>query len=272
MDKLDIYTFGRQLITTRDLDPVYVVLQETKLPINKLCDWLLAYWCFYHMGTACWIAEAKTVPMYWRNMLTAAGSKEYPRGTERRHFRGEQAIKAVTELSGKVPRELVDYLAWGNNVRLPYPTLSEVMGRVKELRGFGEWIAFKVADMLERLNFGPIIFKSDDVFSMFEAPREGAKMLAEAEGKQLPDEKATYTWAYNQIYRKLGILKAPPRNERRINIQEIETILCKWKSHMNGHYPVGKDVHEVQKALELFQTRSPLARQLLQAGSASKLW
>lgn len=271
MDKLDIYTFGRQLITTRDLDPVYVVLFEAKLQKEELCKWLLAYWCFYHMGTACWITEAKTLPMYWRNMLVAAGTKDYPRGSERRHFRGEQATKAVTELTSKVPVSLVDYLAWGKDKNKP-PILSEVMNRVKELRGFGEWIAFKVADMLERLGFASIKFERDDVFSMFEAPREGAKLLAEVEGKQLPTERDIYTWAYNQLYRKLGVLKAPPTYERRINIQEIETILCKWKSHMNGHYPPGKDVHEVQKALELFQGRSPLAVRLLKAGTASKLW
>ena len=36
---------------------------------------------------------------------------------------------------------------------------------------------------------------------------------------------------------------------RRVNIQEVETILCKWKSHMNGHYPLSNDVDEIQHGL-----------------------
>jgi len=44
--------------------------------------------------------------------------------------------------------------------------------------------------------------------------------------------------------------KAPPWFDRPLNIQEAETILCKYKSHTHGHYPVGKDVAAVKKALE----------------------
>ena len=35
-----------------------------------------------------------------------------------------------------------------------------------------------------------------------------------------------------------------------MNIQEVETVLCKWKSHMNGHYPLWNDIHDVNTGLE----------------------
>ena len=37
---------------------------------------------------------------------------------------------------------------------------------------------------------------------------------------------------------------------RRVNVQEVETIFCKYKSHLKGHYPVGKDSEEIRHALE----------------------
>ncbi|GAG17632.1 unnamed protein product, partial [marine sediment metagenome] len=32
-------------------------------------------------------------------------------------------------------------------------------------------------------------------------------------------------------------------------LQEVETVLCKWKSHMNGCYPMGKDTREITEGL-----------------------
>jgi hypothetical protein len=91
--------------------------------------------------------------------------------------------------------------------------------------------------------------------------------MAERHGPATYD---VYLWAYNQLRQHLGKYKAPPRFERAINIQEIETILCKWKSHMNGHYKVGKDTHEIHEALK--ETSGTTAQTLLKAGSKGGLW
>jgi hypothetical protein len=56
---------------------------------------------------------------------------------------------------------------------------------------------------------------------------------------------------------------APPSGNRMCGLQEIETILCKWKSHINGHYPVGNDVREIRHALVAWEMRSKTAARLL---------
>jgi hypothetical protein len=122
-----------------------------------------------------------------------------------------------------------------------------VTERVTKWVGFGPWIAFKVADMIERLEIFPVSFSPMDIFNMFAPPRKGAELMAEMYG---PHSGTTpYLWAYNQLIGQLGTLKAPPRFERRINIQEIETVLCKFHSHTHGRYPVGKDIEEIHKGL-----------------------
>jgi hypothetical protein len=42
---------------------------------------------------------------------------------------------------------------------------------------------------------------------------------------------------------------APPRHDRPVGVQEVETCLCKYKSYVNGHYPIGKDSRELRHAL-----------------------
>jgi hypothetical protein len=275
-ETLSVFDFGKQLIESKDLDPVYVMLWNAKLEQGTLCDWLVAYWCFYHVGTASWVVDngKSSGDQYWSALLEAASTAEHPRSSERRHFRGQQAVKAVLELRSRrlTCSELVAQLSGPVNDWPPYttpqaaPSLATVVDRVKQLRGFGDWIAFKVADMLERLDMCPVNFSPSDVLTMYEAPREGAELVrAEYE---LPK---VYPNVYNFLISRLGHLKAPPRYERPINIQEVETILCKWKSHLNGHYKVGKDIAEVKHGLERYK-HCPTAKILWVGGRTGGMW
>ena len=56
---LSVYDFGAQLLETKDLDPVYVMLHEADLGKPTLYRWLIAYWAFYHCGTAAWASNAR---------------------------------------------------------------------------------------------------------------------------------------------------------------------------------------------------------------------
>jgi hypothetical protein len=258
-DKLDVVEFGRQLVTTGDLDPVYVALYGAELEPSKLRQWLLAYWCFYSCGTASWIVDQ---PRFWNGMMKAAESKEYPRGTERRHFRGELAVSSVRALFSTAchctlgrdtsPTDALFYqLTLPNSAEEPL-TLAEVMKRVGAWRGFGPWIAFKVADMLERLGLAAIDFSDSDAF-LFDSPREGAALVVERYGpKGFPLVTTPEAWALAYLGRNLGTLPAPPRAERLLNGQEYETILCKWKAHLSGHYAVGHDIAEIRESLLRF--------------------
>src|SRR6188768_3254002 len=101
----DVYTFGRQLIETQDLDPLYVALYQGKvdglLTEDQLKRWVFAYWCFYHAGFASYASE-RSGPAYWGVMERAAVNitkppvgERWPRAAERRHFRGQKAIDSV---------------------------------------------------------------------------------------------------------------------------------------------------------------------------------
>jgi len=276
MDHLLVEDFGQQLLSTGDLDPVYVALY--KMDQDWMWDpgqdkrWLIAYWMFYNCGVASYLSELRGLE-YWEAAMTAAENIEdappggrWPRGKERRHFRGEAATTAVRALTikyGATPEAMVDY-CWA-------PTLREVTQRVQSHAQFGPWIGFKVADMLERILGLPVAFNDAEVM-MFKDPTKAALMVWNAwdvQGK-LPQprtmtdkERVTYVAQRLTNYFRDHWTFAPPRHNRSVNIQEVETILCKWKSHCNGHYPVGNDIHEIAVGTAPWAKVSPTAEAFL---------
>jgi hypothetical protein len=235
--KLNVFDFGRALVSSGDLDPVYILLVESNLEGLRLKRFLLAYWCFYHLGTASWIVDQKD---FKEAMMKAAKSKDYKRGSERRHFRGENAINSVRFLNRNTVAGLFKPL-------LKEQTAISCMWKVESWVGFGPWIAFKVADMLERLDLVYIEFEINSL-KLFSSPKLGAFALRDRIRKSVTDDEAC-EWAIDIICNRLKKLKAPPWEDRPIGIQEAETILCKWKSYIGGRYHIGEDIQFVHKSL-----------------------
>jgi hypothetical protein len=261
---LDIRTFGDALIRTRDLDPLYVGLVGAALPRDQLARYLLAYACFYHCGSAAWLSQCEG-DHYWRVMRTAAVNEISPRevggltaerwsrAAERRHFRGEKCVRAVEWLRNEYerPENPITSLLnapMGALIGQFAGTLTEkvVMGRVQEWPLFGPWIAFKCADMLERVWGAPIAFDRN-LGLMYEEPRAALQMLIDDPAD--PERYNTRADAYNDLLDTFSRRPAPPAGDRMCGPQEVETVLCKWKSHVGGHYWVGKDIHEQRAAL-----------------------
>lgn len=272
MKSLTLIEFGDALLRTRDLDPVYVAIHEARISGPQLPQLLTAYWCFYHLGAAAYIAEAKTPKEFWSRMMQAATNENppkpkpgerWPRAAERRHFRGDQAISAVAELSHRY-RSATDFVSY---IYRPadhtIPSFGSVSARAREHRGFGEWIAFKIADMGERVLGFEINFSNCEL-GIYKDPRQGAALawvtsLAPEQPTANPQSPWTYPITDDELSLVLTYLighwrvkktKAPPRGDRLVNVQEIETILCKYKSYYKGHYHVGKDIAEVGHGLE----------------------
>jgi hypothetical protein len=258
---MNIYEFGEQLLKTNDLDPVYVMLHEARLDRRLLRHWLLAYWGFYHVGTASWITEQ---PDYWTAFEQAAGSKDWPRCHERRHFRGANAAKSTAWLRKRGVDALFQPLI---GIEAP---LADVMKYVQTWVGFGPWIAFKVADMLERLSLAKIKFNNAAMF-LFDSPRDGAALMWELDGGKETSAEVKQIWAVDRLTDHFKSVKAPPRYDRPVNAQEAETILCKFKSYQGGHYRIGEDIEATRRGLLRF-AKCRLSQRLLAAGKISGLW
>lgn len=262
MARLGIIEFGDLLLQSGDLDPVYIMLWEARLPKPQLAKWLIAYWCLYHVGVASVLSEKED---FWGALRKAVPGTRYPRGTERRHFRGDLARASVECLAAyeTSPYDLIASLVPEGG-----GTLDDVLEALDDWKGFGPWIGFKIGDMLERLDLAEVEFHLCHVFNLYKTPEKGAALMAK--DKNLPLEKAV-RWAVDRLMVHFDRYSAPPSHNRTVNLQEIETILCKWKSHMGGHYLVGKDTREIREALITYG-RCRTAQKLLKAGEKGLLW
>jgi hypothetical protein len=275
-DKMTIEHFGDHLLRSQDLDPVYTMLYEATLDQELLYRWLLAYGMCYSAGCTSWLSERKgekfwdAMEVYATNEVPTPISTRWPRGRERRHFRGKAGQKAVAEMRERYPRP-EDAIAYITAPGTPHPVLSpngeltcnEVMSRVQEWPLHGPWIGFKMADLVDRVLGIPVDFTGTDVV-FFDSPKKAAKQWFQQVRPEVTFERdGTYVMeACVHLMQVFGERLAPPRFERKLKLNEIETILCKWGSHMNWHYPVGIDTKELVEALEPWQHVSPTAWEL----------
>ena len=233
--------WGRKLILTNDHDPLYVGLTSWDVKGARLRRFMLAYWCCYSVG-ASWFISQQSGSRFWDMLEKAAANVEpsplggrWPRAHERRHWRGQKCVDSVTALMGrfKHPEEAVISLEG-------YRTLKQVEKAVADWPQFGPWIAFKIADMLERV-LGCGVKFPEEIITLYKDPREGAEMAREVLG--LADTQAVVA---DMLDAYAGMV-APGfcRDSARLcNIQEVETVLCKWKSARKGHYFIGKDTRD----------------------------
>lgn len=247
--KLDVVSFGRTLFETGDLDPVYVALNGAQLSQEQLHRWLVAYWLFYSAAFAGWASE-RSGGSFWQALgeaaenttITPVGGR-WPRGAERRHFRGTVAPKAVSMLQkryGANPGGLVDYLASGDL------TVAAIMARAKEHYLFGGWIAFKIADMLDAVCGVPVVQDDLEVF-LYDTPRNS--ILDKWQGGLLPIQATSAEEALLAAMYWLGEqlcdCRIPHKPQSRPDWFSLETVWCKHGSHVGGHYPLFKDTREL---------------------------
>lgn len=256
--RLTLDSFSRILLETGDLDPAYIALWRMRdlagMTQATRARWLVAYWCLYHVGAASYLAEQED---FWGGLLQAAQNEKpaptggrWPRGRERRHWRGKNAIRCADQLAQRYaePLDFVNYL-------LQESTAAGIIRRAKQHHSFGLWIGFKMADMLERCWPAPVDFTAAEVF-VFDTPAKAAWELWVQRGLPQGDP---LQFACEWLAEKLQDFAAPPRYDRALGLQEFETCLCKWKSHTGGHYPLFNDINELLQAGEEWCGVSSLA-------------
>ncbi len=260
---MQVQEFGTALVQRGDLDPIYLMLNGGGLDSATVRRWSLAYWMFYHAGVASRIAEGK--PKQFWSLVQQAQEEKWPRGTERRHFKGAQSQKAINELRGAyntAEQAVADLIGPHEIGAMPFLHLWQ---RAQRWRGFGPWIAFKMCDMTDAVLGIPVDFSRAGPY-LFDDPVKGAVWVhaqelghddsGNVEGLKNFHASLTPSERLECLYKVLAEmpswfkgLTAPHAPHRALGVQEFETILCKYKSHLNGHYPVGKDTKEILHGL-----------------------
>ena len=246
--------FGADLILTYDLDPIYPMVVAADMDDDMRKRWCLAYWCFYHAGVSSVVAERSS--KYFYEEMRSQVTNKCPRGMERRYFYGNLAWNTIEGLDNfGSPEQVVDMMTLQSDFQSANVT-------IQEFYGFGSWIAWKIADMADRVLQIELDF-SDTNLNMYKDPKQGAAYILKGDKHDHIDEWEL-EWVVNWMEDEFAGLLAPPFQDRPINIQEVETVLCKYKAHCFGFYPYGNDTIHVAKALpgwgDLAQSMIPVLR------------
>lgn len=251
--KIELLPFARQLILSGDLDPVYLGVQACKFDRLESARWLIAYWCFYHSGVACHLCHFDG-PVFWDKMLIAAANTvaapndigRWPRGAERRHFRGNAAVDAVNALREQYsrPESMLEFLVGGRM------SVVDVIQRAQRHRLFGPWISFKIADMIDALvkpvlqdDLAPFLYKTPADSIRYHSPNLPLSPRPRTDAELLRD---AMLWLCGE----LSDLRVPHKPQVAVDYFVAETVWCKHLSHLHGFYPPGKDSREVREGVE----------------------
>ena len=272
--RLGIVDFGRHLLKSGDLDPIYIALNGAGFPEAQRNRWLTAYCAYYHAGVACYMSELPG-EKFWQAMMTAATNADgdptpfgsrWPRGHERRHFRGGQAEKGIAEwrmLYGDEPEAMFAELARCG------PSFTGIRDRALGHRSIGTWLSFKVVDLVDACMGVPVdqsditpFFYDTPKFSLLREWRERMKAPVLSRPK---DERRTIIEMNNWLATQFIDLEAPHKPGHPVDNFCLETIWCKHQSHLNGHYPLNNDIDEINAGLEPWREHSRAAAQFMRA-------
>lgn len=267
--RLSPLEFAEHLLTSGDLDPVYIALNASGFDSGQKLRWLVAYIAFYHCGAASWLSERKGAS-FWEAMAVAAQNTDlaptggrWPRGHERRHFRGHTADVAIAEWAAmhSEPETMMPAIAPERGM-----LVARVMTNAQRYYSVGSWLAFKIADLADacmdrqvnQSDVAPFLYKTplDSLVAMFEQ-RAGCAV----DGDKRAAAVLQAAWLANEL-RKHTI---PHKPCEPLDWFVIETIACKYASHLSGHYPLHNDIVDIASGLMDWAPVSQAAAQFMAA-------
>lgn len=270
MNLRDFAKFGRHLMESEDIDPLYPVLRHLQQDMDEeQALWhSFLYVAWYNLPSATAAFARYPTP---RAGVVDLANEGWPTGVERRNHRG---------VSFALARHLQSYLAatkrgqarWYREgvgthqvtdtqallAGLPKDRFSNqwnwhiVNERLQMLYGNGRWAAYKHCEVLRRVNGMPL--EAPDMGHQFSSgPRQGlATLYGDLEGQ-------TSAVIAELDRRGLDLQKRLVRRGLVVDIEELETILCNWKSLLKGKYYVGHDIDELQEQIMVANQRGLLS-------------
>jgi hypothetical protein len=130
--------------------------------------------------------------------------------------------------------------------------IRAVVDRVAQLPGFGPWSAFKAADMIDGCLRIDIVQDDLSVFlydtprkSILESARRGEFNAVSSSEDELCS--SAMGWLADELAREGCTI--PHKRGKPPDLLSIETVWCKHKSHLDGHYPLYKDCIEIAEGM-----------------------
>jgi len=240
--KVDIYC--------GDSDPVYWALRRAVVHPDFGWEWTtkfaVAMLAYYHMGTA--LKAADHDGDFWQYLKSVYPTA--PRGSERRHFRGDKGLYALHRMETHSPDPTQFF------TRLPstYKDIREYCAA--NLTEFGPYFVLKTVDYMDRclrLTVGGMDALADNL------PNEPAKAV------KLMYPEMSVANGFRRMCGRVAMLdlRAAPDFGRPVGPAEVETSLCGWKTTKYKGNWFGADIASKREELSSCGARGYLLATLL---------
>lgn len=241
----DFTRFTKLAVETRDVDPVYPVLNaylrgQGIEPGEDDAMWLsVAHLTWYDMGSALNAWHEWDLSQESPNVTLRCA-------TERRGNRDpNQLEKNLASWRSHAKRDgLAGYLI-GNLPGDPRRAWQEVMNRIERVHGNGRWASYKLAEILIKVNEVPL-----EPYHMGHAnssgPRRGLELIIDnlPQGDRPEDIEFLDDMSAGLV---AGLQMRLPG--MKLYVEEVETTLCDFHALHDGRYYVGNDIDQMQQQL-----------------------
>jgi len=236
---MSMKTFARDLVLTGELDPMYIMMRRID-NYDKKVRFVTHFFLFYDAGGAAKCMESQV--RFWDYVTN--GYPLFKRGTERRHFRGENGAKAIKILSALGNLDNMWDAIYGVNLKI-------MAGKQIPGSQIGPYFQWKAMDILDRVFGDEVLLSLPDAMKFLpDEPRKCAKAI-------WPNKNLS--WVLDEVAGWIGDLPAPGAHTRNCAYSEAETILCAINGLRKGSYKFGQDLERRHAELAPF----PELRRLL---------
>jgi hypothetical protein len=227
--------FAREHVTSGEIDAIYPVIYRMRHEHGWAAQMRFAthLFLFYDAEEAAKCAFNKSP--FWS--YVREGYPTFKRGKARRHFRGENGLKAIEILESLGnPHAFWEYMACSE-----YAMMADKVARTLRGAQIGPYFQWKAMDILDRCLSMPVKLNYFDAVKYLpDEPRKGAQLIW---GDKHIGE------VLNEVVNWISDLPAPGAPTRNCSYAEAETILCAISGLMKGSYHVGDDIDGRHKEL-----------------------
>lgn len=254
----DWRSFAKKLFELEDADPGYLLLARSGLNYDHMLRYVLA-WCTYYNPAIAAIASDYQGARFYDYLL-----RMYPtaqRASERRHFRGAAGLKALEQWRSlyKRPEAMVE-ACFG-------PTYLDVRKNMQHMAQMGDYFYWKLADIQDTVFGKPVDFTGCEKY-MPKVPQQGAEKIWNLEPHEWDFDLVQ---AVRMVSRHIKNMDHP-LNDRKLLLQEAETVCCVFKQHVVGDYKYGFRTAKAVKRLVSVVNVTSTAQKLLDGVWAGEIW
>jgi hypothetical protein len=243
----DLTEFAGHQLRSKDMDPLYPVLEylQRGMPAERALWHSMVYVAFYNIASSTQFFEACPEPDLLLLESVDAELFRLPTGIERRGLRGgtpmRRHLEHLVTLSASFKGFRPLLMAGGVTGRVSW---WQLMASIQQIHGNGRWAAYKLAEILYRVHGFPTE-PADMGNAHSSGPRKGLSIIFGGDAPEgndpaairLLDARGEYVLA---VMRQAGLS---------IDIAQVETALCNFKSLYAGKYYVGHDIDEMQEVV-----------------------